>query len=63
MDILGGTERIYLESSEEIGTLEEVIRGYVLKILDYAGGNISEASRLLNISRSTIYNYLNLKDK
>ena len=63
LDILSGTDRVYLDSNEEIGTLDDVIRSYVMKVLDYAGGNISEASRLLNISRSTIYNYLSLKEK
>jgi sigma-54 dependent transcriptional regulator, acetoin dehydrogenase operon transcriptional activator AcoR len=61
LDILGAGEETSL-NSDEIKTLDEVIHKYVKRILDYTGGNISETARILNISRSTIYNYLNIRE-
>jgi transcriptional regulator of acetoin/glycerol metabolism len=43
----------------DLKTMDEQMKNYAIRVLDYTGGNISEASRILDISRVTIYKILN----
>jgi two-component system response regulator AtoC len=48
---------LYLPHKTPIGkTMKEIERNHILNILIEAGGNCSEAARLLGISRMTLYN-------
>jgi len=43
----------------EICSLNEHMKEYVIRVLEQKKGNISEAARVLNVSRATVYNILN----
>lgn len=55
---LENTAMLTPKSSSQWPTLEEMERQYVLKVVATCEGNLSEASRILGISRSTLYRKL-----
>jgi two-component system, NtrC family, response regulator AtoC len=44
------------ESGERLGTLESVERRHIASVLEQTGGNITQAARILDIDRVTLYN-------
>lgn len=49
-------KRTVQEPSSEINTLEEKERRQIIDVLAAAGNNVSQASKMLGISRRTLYN-------
>jgi transcriptional regulator of acetoin/glycerol metabolism len=45
----------------EMNSMNEQMKNYTLQVLEHTGGNISEAARILDVSRATIYSVLNRK--
>ncbi len=45
-------------AAEDLLSLEEVTRQYVQHVLEIAGGNKSEAARILGLGRRTLYRKL-----
>lgn len=45
----------------EMNSMNEQMKNYTLRVLEHTGGNISEAARILDVSRATIYSVLNRK--
>ena len=43
----------------EMNSLNDQVKNYVIQMLQHTNGNISEAARILNVSRATIYSILN----
>lgn len=43
----------------DMNTLNDQIKNYIIQVLEHTDGNISEAARILNVSRATIYSILN----
>jgi two-component system response regulator HydG len=42
----------------ELATLEEIERRYILRVLEAAGGNRTNAARILRLDRKTLYRRL-----
>ena len=48
----------------KVTTMEEIQNEYISYVVGVCGGNISQASHMLGLSRATIYKYLNIpRDK
>ena len=45
----------------EMNTMNEQMKNYAIQVLEHTRGNISEAARILDVSRATIYSILNRK--
>ncbi len=46
------------QGNDQCGSLDEIEKAAVIRVLEQAGGNKSEAARLLGITRRTLYNKL-----
>jgi DNA-binding NtrC family response regulator len=51
------------EINDELLSLKEVERRYVLRVLEKAGGNKAQAAQILGIGRGTLYNILDRKEE